>query len=264
MRHKHDIYRGLNRCPNPLMRPALPASPALLEWASAALVPLAPPTSMPGITLWLVDLDTEFTWGSEAPLNAQEQERAERFRFELHARRYRASHVAMRLILAQIKQCDPAALAFTEGAHGKPRLVCDAPLHFNMSHSAGWALVGVCPSHPIGVDLELIVPMDDAPLLAQKNFTASEYAAFQGTPPDQRLHAFFRCWTRKEACLKALGSGLSIEPHAFEAGLVDRPQDTFIEVDGQPCHMSVAGIDLPMPALAAVAALTDAGSPLAM
>lgn len=246
------------------MHPSLSVSPDLLNRASTALIPLPPVTSIPEVTLWLIDLDAELTWRDSSPLSVSEQERAGRFRFELHARRYRASHVALRLILAQLKQCDPAAITFTEGSHGKPRLVSDSPLHFNMSHSAGWALLGVCPSRPIGVDLELMVPMDDAPLLAQKNFSAPEYAAFQNTPPDQRLQAFFRCWTRKEACLKALGSGLSIEPQTFEAGLLDSPLDTFIAVDGRSCHMSVAGINLPIPALAAVAALTDPNSPLAM
>ncbi|MBC7698925.1 4'-phosphopantetheinyl transferase superfamily protein [Aquabacterium sp.] len=216
------------------------------------------------IALWLIDLDAHPEWCDAPWLSISEQDRASRFRFDLHARRYRASHAALRLILGQAMGLDPSTLEFTEGTHGKPRLLnINAPC-FNMSHSAGWALVGLCPNHPIGVDIELIAPMADAPLLAQKNFSASEYAVFLATPPDQQLQAFFRCWTRKEACLKALGSGLSIEPHEFEAGLGSLLQRTFIAIDGQACAMTVSSIDLPIPAMAAFAKLADANSPLAM
>lgn len=216
-----------------------------------------------GIDLWLVDLDTGPGLSGAATLSVKEEDRARRFRFEVHARRYRASHVALRAILGHVTGVDPAGLHFTEGPHGKPRLAHPGAPHFNMSHSAGWALIGVCASHPIGVDIELIVPMDDADVLARRNFTATEYAAFAGTPPAQRLEAFFRCWTRKEACLKALGSGLSIEPAEFEAGLGRQPQGTTIAVHGQPCPMRVACLDLPIEGLAAFAKLDDAHSPLA-
>jgi 4'-phosphopantetheinyl transferase len=229
---------------------------------SPCIASLPSPTGS-DIALWLVDLDADPGSWDAALLSAPERERAQRFRFEVHARRYRASHAALRLILGQATATDPTAVRFTEGVHGKPRLAHAGP-HFNMSHSAGWALVGLCPSHAIGVDIELIIPMDDAAALAERNFTAAENAQFWGTPPDQRLEAFFRGWTRKEACLKALGSGLSIEPHTFEAGLGNDAQATFITVGEQPCTMSVACIDLPMHGLAAVARLSEADSPLAM
>jgi len=227
---------------------------------------IAPLPSRAGsdLALWLIDLDADPGSWDGALLSNGERERAQRFRFEVHARRYRASHIALRLILAQATGTHPAALQFTEGLHGKPRLTDTAGPRFNMSHSAGWALVGLCPGHAIGVDIELITPMDDAAALAARNFTATENLHFRHTPPDQRLEAFFRGWTRKEACLKALGSGLSIEPHTFEAGLGKHEQATFITVQGQPCAMHVASLDLPMPGLAAVARLAEANSPLAM
>lgn len=228
-----------------------------------SIVPL-PSQNHTDIALWLVDLDAHPGLWDEPLLSVKEQDRAHRFRFEVHARRYKASHAALRLILGQATGLDPAALEFTEGVHGKPRLANGHDLHFNMSHSRGWALVGLCHSAPIGIDIELVTPMDDAAALARRNFSAKEFADFQGTPSDQRLNAFLRCWTRKEACLKALGSGLSIEPHGFEAGLGSLTQRTFITVDNQACAMSVGSIDLPIPALAAFAKLADANSPLAM
>lgn len=217
-----------------------------------------------GITLWLIDLDAHPEWWDERQLSAKEQERASRFRFEMHRRRYKTSHAALRHILGQATGQAPATLEFTEGVHGKPRLAHDNAPHFNMSHSDDWALIGVSTLGPIGVDIEVMTPMDDTDLLAQKNFSAAEYAAFKKTPTDQRLASFLRCWTRKEACLKALGSGLSIEPHEFEAGVDTGTRDTAIAVNDQSCAMTVFCIDLPIAALAAGARLNDPHSPLAM
>lgn len=217
------------------------------------------------IALWLIDLDGPEASGWDVGLlSADDEARARRFRFDVHARRYRASHTALRQVLGRATGLPPAGLRFLEGSHGKPRLDLPNPPHFNMSHSDHWALIGVGGGHPIGVDIEVITPMDDAARLAERNFSATEYGAFLRTPPEQQLEAFFRGWTRKEACLKALGSGLSIEPHEFEAGLDKLPRQTTIAVEGQPWGMEVCCIDLPIPALAALARLSDAHSPLAM
>lgn len=216
----------------------------------------------PDIGLWLIDLDADAAAWDTGLLSAEEAARATRFRFDVHARRHRASHVALRQVLGQATGRDPASLAFTEGSQGKPRLAGSEGPHFNLSHSAGWALIGLCASHPIGVDIEVIEPMNDAATLAQSHFTAAEQAAFFGTPIDGRLAAFFSGWTRKEACLKAVGSGLMIEPHTFEAGLDTQPRDTTIPVEGQACAMHVCSILLPRPELiAAMARLHDAQAP---
>lgn len=227
------------------------------------IVPLPAPDSS-DIALWLIDLDAEPGLWDAQLLSVKERDRAQRFRFEVHAQRYRASHVALRLILGEATGDAPASIEFTEGRHGKPRLLKAGAPHFNMSHSAGWALVGVCPGHPIGVDIEIVTPMDDAATLAQRHFSEAEYAAFKNTPTNQRLEAFFRGWTRKEACLKALGSGLSIEPRTFEAGLGTLDLNTAITVEAQRCAMSVVCIELPIRGLAAVARLAQPNSPLAM
>ncbi len=218
-----------------------------------------------GIALWLIALDAHTRRALPvAELSLAEQARASRFHFERDARRYQASHAALRLILGQVTGASPSTLQFCEGSHGKPYLKDTPGLHFNMSHSDDWALIGVSMLGPIGIDIEVMTPMDDTDLLAQKNFSAAEYAAFKKTPPDQRLASFLRCWTRKEACLKALGSGLSIEPHEFEAGVDTGTRDTAIAVNDQSCAMTVFCIDLPIAALAAGARLNDPHSPLAM
>lgn len=210
------------------------------------------------VMLWRVHLDIHLAAHDLALLSAAERDRATRFRFERDARRHGASHVALRQILAQtLGLADPARIDYETNAHGKPQLTSHG-LHFNMSHSSDWALIGVSTSHPLGVDLELCKPIPDAPDLARSHFTASEYAAYLASPWDQREATFLRCWTRKEACLKALGSGLSIEPHGLEVGIHPDHQTTTLASTTGPLQIEVISLTWPMPgdmAYAAVARL---------
>lgn len=229
--------------------------------------PLFPPDTS-GIAFWLVDLDAPSSNPEDpdqtALLNDVEKAKANRFHFAHDARRYRASHTALRQLLAQATGQPAQGLTFVEGPFGKPRLLGPDQPHFNMSHSAGWALIGICAEVPIGVDIEIPRDMDDLDALAERNFTPAEFAAMQGIAPPQRLHAFLRCWTRKEACLKAVGSGLSIEPDVFEAGIEAGLRSTAIGVEGQACRMTVVSLALPFRGLAACARIADTDHHLAM
>lgn len=229
--------------------------------------PLASPDT-PGISLWLVDLDAPAADARNplwtAVLSEAEKAKANRFHFEHDARRYRVSHIALREVLAQATGTSARSLVFEEGPFGKPRLPGAQALHFNMSHGAGWGLIGVCADAPIGVDIEIPREMSDLDALAGRNFTRAECESLRAVAPGLQLDAFLRCWTRKEACLKAVGSGLSIEPAVFEAGIETTPRWTTIEVNGQACGMSVHTLRLPMPGLAACARISEAGAHLAM
>ena len=113
---------------------------------------------------------------------------------------------------------------FDEGPFGKPFLKDLPHKHrcaFNMSHSEDVALIAMADvdAGEIGVDVEMLRPMPDAPSLARQNFSASECAELAATKPDDQALAFLLGWTRKEACLKAIGSGLSTAPNIFTAGL---------------------------------------------
>ncbi|HSX91438.1 MAG TPA: 4'-phosphopantetheinyl transferase superfamily protein [Hydrogenophaga sp.] len=215
------------------------------------------PFSAPGIELWLVDLQAPAR-EREAPapgdwLDEAERSRAARFHFERDAHRYRASHTALRHLLAQRTGVAPAALRFAAGRHDKPQLDLPGAPAFNMSHSGRWALIGIGGQAPIGVDIEAPREMDDLMALAERNFTASECAELLALPEAGRLRAFLRCWTRKEACLKAVGSGLSIEPGLFEAGTTPERRTTTLPVSGQACEVTVVSVDVDCEALAAVA-----------
>jgi 4'-phosphopantetheinyl transferase len=155
-----------------------------------------------------------------AALSAAERARAGRFVFDRDRRRYLAAHVALRRLLAEATGIAASDLVFDEGPHGKPYLPDPAAPSFNLSHSGDVALIGIGPPGlEIGVDVELRRTMSDALQLAERHFAPAEIDALRSTPPDQCDHAFLRAWTRKEACLKAIGSGLSIAPHTFDAGI---------------------------------------------
>jgi len=100
---------------------------------------------------------------------------------------------------------------FYEGPNGKPVLASSAgedTLHFNLSHSCGLAVYAITRAVPLGVDVERIRPMNDMQDIASRFFTAHENGLLQAVSSHQRLEAFFNCWTRKEACLKATGQGI--------------------------------------------------------
>lgn len=157
--------------------------------------------------LWLADLDAT---ALEADATPEEIARAARFVRDGDGRRYLASHAALRQVLGT-----PAPWIL--GANGKPSLACPPP-HFNISRRAGVALIGVSATHEIGVDLEPLQPMADATELAALHFTPREREAVARESGAARDHAFLRCWTRKEACMKATGRGLSLAPSSFECG----------------------------------------------
>lgn len=220
-----------------------------------------------GVALWLVELDSrEHDAALPAPgefLDEAENARAARFHFERDRLRYRASHTALRHLLGLHTRQDPAALRFVAGPYDKPHLAApDAPA-FNMSHSGRWALIGIGDRLPIGVDIEDPRPMDDLMPLAERNFSAGEYRALSALPASERLDAFLRCWTRKEACLKAVGSGLSIEPGGFEAGLEREWRHTEVPVSGQRCALTVLSVELGVGPPAALAWVAPASRALA-
>jgi len=171
--------------------------------------------------MWLLDLHDALAPERLAALSAAEKERASRFVFERDRRRYLAAHVGLRDLLAARTGLPAAALVFEEGPFGKPSLSGLPRCAFNMSHSEDVALVALTDSEvgEIGVDVEMLRAMPDAVALARQNFSRAENAELAATPPQDQSLAFLLGWTRKEACLKAIGSGLSIAPNIFTAGL---------------------------------------------
>jgi 4'-phosphopantetheinyl transferase len=160
-------------------------------------------------------------------LAADETQRAERFRFERDRRRFIVARGSLRAILCAYLERVPARIAFDYSSRGKPALAGqgeNTPLHFNLSHSDELALLAVTRVCPLGIDLELIRPLNDADAIADRFFSARESQGLAALPPEQKPTAFFNLWTRKEAWLKATGDGISESLDKVEVSfLADEP-----------------------------------------
>lgn len=148
-------------------------------------------------------------------LDAGERERAARFRYDRDRNRFVARRGQLRELLGRDLGIAPAALWLAEDAFGKPVLLDDPELSFNLSHSNGRALVATARGVAIGCDIEWRNPELACRKVARRLFAAAEYETLMALPTDQWVAGFFNCWTRKEAYVKALGLGLSYPLDAF-------------------------------------------------
>lgn len=170
-------------------------------------------------------------------LSADEVERAARFHFEGDRRRYIAGRGLLRQLLGQYLECDPASLRFQYSTEGKPALrgaEGEPPLHFNLSHSQGVVLYGFTRAGAIGVDIEHIVPFGELDDVAARHFSPEELADLYRTDATDRLGAFYRCWTRKESWIKAIGSGLSCPLQTFSVSLLPGEEARLRALAGDP------------------------------
>jgi 4'-phosphopantetheinyl transferase len=176
------------------------------------------------VQLWRADLEAvradEARW--QKLLSSDESTRASRFHFSRDRQRFVASRALLRTILASYLATDPNALSFSYSKKEKPSL---GPVHagsgitFNISHSGGIALFAFTRRREIGVDVEQVRSDFDLEAIARRFFSAHEQAQLDALPPEEKAAAFFRCWTRKEAYIKATGDGLSLPLTQFDVSL---------------------------------------------
>lgn len=179
---------------------------------------------MSEIIVWMIELEDPANALSalEADLSSEELQRANRFAFPEHRRRFVVAHSAIRRILAMCLECASHDVKLEIGPAGKPRPAFGG-LEFNLSHSADRALLAVASS-PVGVDLEEVRPRPGAVDIAALAFSPLEQQALAGLKGDRWIAAFFKCWTSKEAYLKALGLGLGLPLTSFDVCVKpDRP-----------------------------------------
>ena len=173
------------------------------------------------VHVWRVALD-QANDGLErfrATLESHELERAGRFHFEKHRRQFIVARGFLRSVVARYLETQPAALRFSYGAYGKPALASEHVLRFNLSHSHEVALLALALDAELGVDVEHIRADFATEDVARRFFSTAEVAALSVLPPEEMATAFFRCWTRKEAYIKAIGKGLSQELSDFDVTL---------------------------------------------
>jgi 4'-phosphopantetheinyl transferase len=152
-------------------------------------------------------------------LGPAELERMHRFHFAPDRERYAIAHANQRRILGGYLQQPANKIRFRANRFGKPELAAEAaPLHFSLSHSQNIAVLAVSSRLPVGVDVEEVRPIE--PEVAATHFSASELSRLSQLTGDAWLSGFFRCWTRKEAILKAEGVGLHRALDSFDVELL--------------------------------------------
>jgi 4'-phosphopantetheinyl transferase len=164
------------------------------------------------ILVWWIDTDIEV--GSEF-LSPDERDRASRFVFDHDRRRWIAARALLRYTLGEYLGMQPSKIVFNYGENGKPRLAA-SDVQFNLSHSGNAAVCAITRHEEVGIDVEWIWPRDDIDRLFETIASPAEWKIFKALAPSQRTSAFFETWTTKEACLKASGAGLTIDPRGIE------------------------------------------------
>ena len=206
------------------------------------------PWSPPATDLALAD-DSVHVWrtATEVPasrvaplhelLAPDERTRAGRFLYEEDRRRYTVARGVLRSLLARYLDVEPAAVEFRYGAHGKPSLAETGggrDVRFNLSHSYGWALHAFTVGREVGVDVERVRPNTDVMGVARHSFSPAEVEALTGLPAGQRREAFFNCWTRKEAFIKAHGEGIALGLSRFDVTLRPGEPAALLRFEGDP------------------------------
>lgn len=200
----------------------------------------------------------------ERTLAPDEWDKAARFYFEKDRERYVVTRGLLRAILGRYLGLEPAQLRFSYGPYGKPRLSGGSgagALRFNLSHSHGLALFAVSRGREIGIDVERVRPEFAGERIAEQFFSPREVAARRALPPESRVEAFFNCWTRKEAYVKARGQGLSLPLDRFDVSLAPGDAATLLHVDGDARKAARWSLRALMPGPDYVAALAVEGRP---
>jgi 4'-phosphopantetheinyl transferase len=176
------------------------------------------------VQLWRVDLEAiraeESRW--QKILSSDELTRASRFHFSRDRERFLAGRALLRIILAGYLATDPNSLRFSYSQKEKPSLGpphADSKLMFNVSHSGGVALLAFTRGREVGVDVEQVRSDFELEAIARRFFSAHEQDQLAAVPAEEKPAAFFRCWTRKEAYIKATGDGLSLPLSQFDVSL---------------------------------------------
>ena len=182
------------------------------------------------VDAWTVRLDQPAAVRTmyEETLASDERDRARRFVFERDRDHYVVCRGALRQLLSAYLGMAPAAVAFAYGHRGKPSLKGFAtPPEFNVSHADGVAVIAVTAGSPIGVDIESVSRAVEFEALARRFFSTKEADELLSLPSATRQAAFFACWTRKEAYIKAIGDGLACPLDSFAVTLRPGEEPTF-------------------------------------
>jgi 4'-phosphopantetheinyl transferase len=167
-------------------------------------------------------------------LDSSEQERAARFLVDHARKQYVISHAFLRAVLAKYGHVEPLALRFSSSKNGKPGLVEERGLCFNLSHTEGTAAIAIARNRQVGIDVEKVRDNLKPLELATRFFSPQECEWLRSQPIAKQLAAFFACWTAKESYIKACGEGLSMGLAGFAVIPKNGNARLQLEIYGQP------------------------------
>ena len=179
---------------------------------------------------WCVSLDAPLETSARlyATLTPDERTRSARFKFERDRQRFIVARGVLRDLLGRYLQTQPGQIRFVYNAFGKPDLSPEFAnrLTFNLSHSAGLAVIAIATASDVGIDLEYIRAESDYADIARRFFSAAEVDYLIALPSHLSAEGFFSCWTKKEAYVKACGEGLTVPLNGFSVPLTTDPAHT--------------------------------------
>jgi 4'-phosphopantetheinyl transferase len=217
------------------VHPSLNITTATFQFAPWACLPADE------VQVWRVDLhavaDAESRW--QPLLSADEMARAQRFRFSRNRQHFTAVRALLRIALGAYLARDPKDLAFSYSKQGKPALAFpdgDRGLNFNLSHSGEVALLAFARGRQVGIDVEKLRANLEVETLVRRFFSLREREQLAAVASEDRYQFFFRCWTRKEAYLKAAGTGLSLPLHEFDVSLALDNTDALLRTRPEPAE----------------------------
>jgi 4'-phosphopantetheinyl transferase len=231
-----------------------------LNWPVPSQFPIL---SAGEIHVWALPLNEGFASLKELEvvLSAYEQQRAASFARDEPRRTFITSRAALRSILGHYLALAPTDVSLTTIVNGKPQLAA-GDVRFNLAHSQNLTLIGVSRGGEIGIDVEFFRPVEHALEIAARNFHPAERDAIQAADPNDLPTKFLRCWTRKEAIVKAMGVGIGYPLDTFDV-LSNQRSDHAIELantkrtlpprcwlhDLQPCRDYIGAIATTQPSM---------------
>ncbi|MBD3184087.1 4'-phosphopantetheinyl transferase superfamily protein [Candidatus Poribacteria bacterium] len=191
------------------------------------------------IDIWLGKLDQpdETIQSLMKSLSNSEINRAVKYRLDRDKNRFIVGRGILRDIIGRYLNMEPHVINFQYGKFGKPYLpdsYSDKKIKFNLAHSRGIAIYAFVSEKEIGVDVECVREMPDVDYIADSFFSSPEVSALRSVSEDQKQEAFFNCWTRKEAYIKALGDGLTHSLDQFSVSLIPGEEPKILEIKNSP------------------------------
>jgi 4'-phosphopantetheinyl transferase len=240
-----------------------PTSPVACSWPSPSELPDLRELT---VHVWCVSLEVSDPQSGLLLeiLSPEERQQAGRMRFGHVRQRFVARRAALRRVLGRYLNARPEAIRFERGAYGKPSLAlpwAGSRIRFSAAHSGGLGLAAVSLEADLGIDLEQIRPIADYQNICRRYFAPQEQEALRRLPETERLAAFFRAWARKEAILKAIGTGLSLGLDQVVVPLEPGPAPGAISIQGSTAAAKRWRLEDLQPAAGYEAALAGPAGP---